>query len=97
VAADTLGVAYLKKRLPGPAAEQLRYAVELAERAGDARPVFHYHLGLALRDLGQRDEARSSFERALVLAGDFPEAEEVRRELEALRAAAPAAETPPAS
>jgi tetratricopeptide (TPR) repeat protein len=88
LAADTLGVAYLRKGLPGPAAEQIRYAVGLAEKAGQVQPAFHYHLGLALRELGEPEQARIEFEKALAVAADFPDAERVRQALEELRSAA---------
>jgi tetratricopeptide (TPR) repeat protein len=88
VAADTLGLAYLRKGLPGPAAEQLRYALGLAEKAGEVRPVFHYHLGLALRELGEPEQAKVELEKALAVAADFPDADLVRQALEELRSAA---------
>ena len=92
LAADTLGVAYLRKGLPGPAVEQLRYALVLADKAGEVRPVFHYHLGIALRELGETDQARIEFEKALAVAADFPDADRVRQALEELRTAAGSAE-----
>jgi tetratricopeptide (TPR) repeat protein len=86
VAADTLGVAYLRRNLPGPAAEQLRYAIRLADKAGEVRPVFQYHLGLALRALGDTEQAKVAFEKALAVAVDFPEAASARQALDELRA-----------
>jgi tetratricopeptide (TPR) repeat protein len=90
LAADTLGVAYLRKGLPGPAAEQIRYALNLAEKNGQVQPAFHYHLGLALRELGEAEQARIELEKALAAAVDFPDAERVRQILDELRSAAAA-------
>jgi tetratricopeptide (TPR) repeat protein len=93
VAADTLGVAYLRKGLPGPAAEQIRYALSLSDKAGEVRPVFHYHLALALRELGEAEQAKVELEKSLAVAIDFPDAQAARQVLEELRSAAsPAAD-----
>ncbi len=91
---DTLGFVFLRKGLAGPAVEQLRYAVSLAEESGQEAPaLLRYHLGLALRALGREAEAAQEFEKALAVDPNFPDAEAARRELEAARAA----EKPPAS
>ena len=88
VAADTFGLAYLRKGLPGPAVDQLRYALVLSDKAGEVRPVYHYHLGLALKELGETEQAKTEFEKALAVAADFPDAELVRQALEDLRTSA---------
>ncbi len=93
-AADTLGVAYMVKGLHGPARDQLGFAASLAEKQGIELPAIQYHLGLALKGLDRPDEAAAAFERALASREEFPEAEEARRELEALRAEASAAAGP---
>jgi tetratricopeptide (TPR) repeat protein len=86
--ADTLGFIYFKKGLFEPAAQQAKYAVQLAEQANQQQAVIHYHLGLALRALGQNAEAAEAFERALALDQNFPEAASARSELEAAKASA---------
>ncbi len=86
--ADTLGFIYFKKGLFEPAAQQAKYAVQLAEQVNQQQPVIHYHLGLALRALGQNAEAAEAFERALALDQNFPEAASARSELEAAKASA---------
>ncbi|MCU0669199.1 MAG: tetratricopeptide repeat protein [Myxococcota bacterium] len=89
--ADTLGYVYLKKNLNDPALQQFEYAIELSQRGKSAtspeRPEYHYHAGLALQALGRHDQAAASFERALAL-GNFDEAEDARRRLEAAKAGA---------
>ncbi len=82
--ADTLGYVYYRKGLHEAAVRQFRYALGLS--SGQILPVYHYHLGLALRSLGQNEEAVEAFEAALRVDGDFSEAAEVRRQIEALRA-----------
>lgn len=90
--ADTLGFVYLKKGLSEPALQQIRYAIQLNEEAGQpAQPVFQYHLGLVLRSLGRNDEAVAAFEQALGMDPNFAEAAETKKELEAARAAMQAA------
>lgn len=85
---DTLGYVYLRKGLHEPALEQFRFAVELSERAGQKQPLFHHHMGLALRALGRQGDAAAAFARALELDAAFPQADEARREMEAARSAA---------
>jgi tetratricopeptide (TPR) repeat protein len=84
--ADTLGYVYLKKDLPGPAADQFREALGMIKSNHRAWPSIQYHLGLALKSLGQGPQAAEAFEKALAAAVEFPEAEATRKELEALRA-----------
>jgi predicted Zn-dependent protease len=85
--ADTLGYVYLKSNLPEAALDQFRAAIEGAENNQPEWSTFHYHLGLALKALGRDAEATQAFERALASAVEFPEAEDTRRELVALREA----------
>jgi tetratricopeptide (TPR) repeat protein len=86
--ADTLGFIYFKKGLFEPAAQQAKYAIQLADQANQQQPVFYYHLGLALRSLGQNAEAAQAFEHALAIDQNFPEAASARSELEAAKAGA---------
>lgn len=84
--ADTLGYVYYRKSLYEPALEQARYAVQLADEAGQPQAVFQYHMGLALRALGRNEEATAAFERALAIDPNFSDAPNARKELEAARA-----------
>jgi len=88
---DTLGWVYYKKNLQTAAVEQLRKAVLLNE--ADARRLnvppsasYHYHLGLALKAQGARDEAKREFESAVRLAekSPFPALDEAKKELGSL-------------
>jgi tetratricopeptide (TPR) repeat protein len=88
--ADTLGYVLLQRGLPGPAEARFREAVRLAEEQQQARPEYHYRLGLALQQLGRPAEAAEAFEAALALDAGFASAEDARAALEAARAAAPA-------
>jgi len=79
---DTLGYAYYKKRQYEIAVEQFRKAID---RKPD-NPAYHLHLARALRDNGDTQRARQSYERALqVGGGNFDEANQARQELAALR------------
>jgi tetratricopeptide (TPR) repeat protein len=84
-ALHTLGFAMLENDLAEPAVEQLREAIALAAEGQEVPPIFFFHLGLAYKAAGRDDEATDAFERALGGA-DFPEAEDVRRELSQLKA-----------
>ncbi|RIL02028.1 MAG: hypothetical protein DCC71_16915 [Proteobacteria bacterium] len=91
--ADTLGYVYFQKGLHDPALEQFKYAIELAQRrarndAAAERPDYHYHKGLALQSLGRAEEAADAFGRALSLDGDFAQADDARRRLEATKSGA---------
>jgi tetratricopeptide (TPR) repeat protein len=88
---DTLGWVYYKKGLYGPAAEQLRKAVNVDETAarrnnGLPSPTYHYHLGAALAAKGEKAAARREIESALKLSEktSFPEADEARKALSTL-------------
>ncbi len=79
---DTLGYAYYKKRQFDVAIEQFRKAIDRRPTS----PAYHLHLARALRDNGNTQQARQSYERALQLGGaDFNEANQARQELAALR------------
>jgi tetratricopeptide (TPR) repeat protein len=47
------------------------------------QPSFHYHLGLALREMGRDRQAGRAFQKALEIDPDFPDAEDARRLLRA--------------
>lgn len=77
---DTLGWVYYKKNLYAAAVDQLRKAVALSEqqaRATNSTPsaAYHYHLGMALRDKGDREEARRELQTAIRLSEKAPFAE----------------------
>ena len=74
---DTLGWVYFKKNLFTAAVEQLRKAVALNESQAVAANVspsatYHYHLGLALKEKGDKDESRRELETAIRLAEKSP-------------------------
>ena len=74
---DTLGWVYYKKNLHTAAVEQLRKAVSLNEaqsRATNSAPsaAYHYHLGMALKGQGDREESRRELETAIRLADKAP-------------------------
>ena len=71
---------YLKKQLPSLAIPPFRFALE---KAPD-NPAFHYHLGLAYSQTGDKAAARQSLERALKLKADFEGAEDARKVLRTL-------------
>lgn len=88
---DTLGWVYYKKGLYGAAVEQLQKAVALDERAaksgnGSAAPNYHYHLGMALKAIGDKEAARRELEQAVRLSekAPFAEAGEARNVLASL-------------
>ena len=72
---DTLGFVYLKKQLPSLAVPPLRLAVEKAP----GNPLFHYHLGLAYSQNGDKAAARRELEQALKLKADFEGADDARK------------------
>ncbi len=82
---DTVGWVHLKAGRYQAGLEEFNRAIRLAEQR-DEEPAasFRYHLGLALEGLGRQKEAARAFEKALT-QGDFPEAEDARRRLEAAR------------
>ena len=82
-AEHTLGYVYLRSGVPMKAAEYFRLALRDAD---PPRPQFHYHMGLALQELGRHLLAAKEFEDSLALDPDFPEAEQARSALEGMRA-----------
>ena len=85
---DTLGWVYYKKNLHSAAVEQLRKAVSLNEaqaRATNSAPsaAYHYHLGMALKEKGEKDESRRELETAIRLSdkAPFAEVEDARKML----------------
>jgi tetratricopeptide (TPR) repeat protein len=92
-AADALGYVHLKAGRAPAALQQFQRAARWAQDAdGEVDPTLRYHFGLALLALGRSEEAARAFETALQ-QGDFPQAEDARRQLEAARHP----EAPPAS
>jgi tetratricopeptide (TPR) repeat protein len=88
---DTLGWVYYKKNLHTAAVEQLRKAVALNEvdaRRANVSPsaTYHYHLGMALKGTGNREESRRELETAIRLAEKSPLAdlEEAKKALASL-------------
>jgi tetratricopeptide (TPR) repeat protein len=74
---DTLGWVYYKKNLHGAAVEQLQKAValdEAAARAGNASPTptYQYHLGMALKEKGDKDASQRALQAALRLGEKRP-------------------------
>ena len=78
---DTLAYVFLKKQLPSLAIPPLRLAVS---RQPD-NATFHYRLGVALAQTGDKSAARQELELALKLAPAFEGAGEARSLLETLR------------
>ena len=85
---DTLGWIYYKKNLHAAAVEQLRKAVTLNEvqaRAANIAPSanYHYHLGMALKGKGDKEEGRRELETAIRLAekSPFADLEEAKKAL----------------
>src|SRR6185295_16377517 len=88
---DTLGWVYYKKNLHAAAIEQLRKAISLNEaeaRATNVSPsaTYHYHLGMALKGAGNREEARKELETAIRLAdkSSFADLEDAKKALASL-------------
>jgi len=88
---DTLGWVYYKKNLHTAAVEQLRKAVSLNEaqsRLANAAPsaAYHYHLGMALKGKGDKDEARRELQSAIKLSekAPFAEVEDAKKALATL-------------
>ena len=74
---DTIGWIYYKKNMAPQAIAALKESVDRSPR----NPLFHYHLGLAYVQRGDRARARASFEEALRLGSSFPGADDARRQL----------------
>jgi tetratricopeptide (TPR) repeat protein len=88
---DTLGWVYYKKNLHAAAVEQLRKAVSVNEaqaRATNSAPsaAYHYHLALALKETGDKEESRRELQAAIKLSekAPFAEMEDAKKVLAAL-------------
>jgi tetratricopeptide (TPR) repeat protein len=82
---DAVGYVNLRAGHGAAALASFQRALDLARERSDGREAtYHYHAGLALRDLGREAQAIAAFEQALG-RGAFPEADSARRELEAAR------------
>jgi tetratricopeptide (TPR) repeat protein len=88
---DTLGWVFYKKNLHAAAVEQLRKAVSLNEAEARVRNVtpsatYQYHLGMALKEKGDREESRRALETAIRLSdkSPFAELEEAKQVLASL-------------
>ena len=88
---DTLGWVYYKKNLYVAAVEQLRKAIFLNEadvRKSNGAPTasYHYHLGMALKGKGDKEESRQELETAIKLAekSPFADVEEAKKALATL-------------
>lgn len=77
---DTLGWAYYRKGLSSLALRPFRQSAA----KDPANPVYQYHLGLALAQVGEGPKARQALQQALLLARDFPGADDARRVLATL-------------
>jgi tetratricopeptide (TPR) repeat protein len=77
---DTLGFIYYKKNLSSLAVPLLEATVEKEP----SNPEYHYHLGLAYGQIGDRTKASESLTRALALKSDFSGAADARTVLNTL-------------
>jgi tetratricopeptide (TPR) repeat protein len=80
-AADTLGWAYYNKGAYRSAIDSL----EQAMRKNPSNPEYRYHLGLAYQKNHDREKAKAEFEKVLQLDPKFPQAQEVRQNLELVK------------
>jgi tetratricopeptide (TPR) repeat protein len=89
---DTLGWVYYKKNLPDLAIDQLQKAValdEAAARVAKASPTatYQFHLGMALKEKGDKDGSRRALEASLRLGEQKPPfayADDARKALSSL-------------
>jgi Tfp pilus assembly protein PilF len=77
---DTLGWVYYKKNLHSAAVDQLRKAVSINEAEARTRNIspsatYHYHLAMALKEKGDKEESRRELETAIRLSEKVPFAE----------------------
>jgi tetratricopeptide (TPR) repeat protein len=92
--ADTLGYVYLRLEMTEAALDQLKSAGALAREGTPSWATAQFHLGLALKQAGRREEAAAALNRALAAAVEFPEAVDARRELQALTETAERSSSP---
>jgi tetratricopeptide (TPR) repeat protein len=78
---DTLGSVYMKQDLPALAVAPFGLSV----RKDPRNPLFHYHLGLALAQSGEKLKARTALQQALSLGKDFEGEADAKRVLATLR------------
>ena len=78
---DTLGFVYYKKNLPSMAIREFQESIKLSGR----NPLYHFHLGLAHAQAGDKASARRAIQEALRLDANFSEAAEARRLLTTLQ------------
>ena len=88
---DTLGWVYYKKNLHTAAVDQLRKAVTINEAEARARNVpasaaYRYHLAMALKGAGNKEESRRELLTAIKLGekAPFPEFEDAKKALATL-------------
>ena len=79
-ALDALGFAYLVADEPVDALRNIRLAIR---SHGRPNALFHYHESLALRELGREPEAIRAIDKVLRMEPRYPNAAELKRELEA--------------
>jgi tetratricopeptide (TPR) repeat protein len=77
---DTLGSVYLKQNLPALAIRPF----ELSASKDPDNPLYHYHLGLAFAQMGDRAKARVALGRALSLGRNFDGMADAKRVLSSL-------------
>jgi tetratricopeptide (TPR) repeat protein len=92
---DTLGYVMLRRGLAAPAADQLGRALRLAEQRGRIPAILHYHMGLALRALGQEEAAAKHLAQALSINPEFAGAQDAKQQLDEARAATSESSAPP--
>jgi Flp pilus assembly protein TadD len=80
-AADTLGWAYYQKGAYRSAIDSL----ELAARKSPTNAEYRYHLGMAYQKNNDLAKAKLEFEKLLQLDPKFPQANEVRQNLELVK------------
>lgn len=91
---DTVGFVHLKAGRGEAALEEFQRAIHIAQQRHESVQASHqYHAGLALVSLGRYQEAIRAFESALG-EGDFAEADDARRQLEAARHHEPESPSP---
>ena len=78
---DTLGWVYVKRRLANLAVEPLERSV----KKDPTNAQFHYHLGVAYQQTGDRTKAREALDRALALGLSNSEAAEATKVLASVK------------
>ena len=78
---DTLGWIYYRLNKPDRAVKLIKTAVDAVPNV----PIFHYHLAMVYLAVGNRDSAKTEFQKTLELGGDsFDQKDKVKAELEKL-------------